>query len=35
MIICRMDEMIFHSSGIHSLKERFDDLADGHDFDDG
>jgi hypothetical protein len=27
MIICRMDEMIFHSAGIHSLKERFDEIA--------
>ena len=27
MIICRMDEMIFHSVGIHSLKERFDEIA--------
>ena len=25
MIICRLDEMIFHSAGIQSLKERFDD----------
>jgi hypothetical protein len=27
MIICRMDEMIFHSAGIHSLKERFDEIG--------
>lgn len=27
MIICELDDMIFNSASIQSLKERFDDMA--------
>ena len=34
MIICELDDMIFNSASIHSLKERFDELADDKELDD-